>query len=153
MPDQPARPASKRAAAKPAAAKAASKSVASEPSAMSAVFQKAKPDPVLLERVEVILADLPVYRRPMFGVVAWFVEENAQMLGCVWGDALNLRVGAEDAAALIASGKAAPFDPMGRGGMREYVLVPASTLRPAQLRTWLHRALAFTSTVARKNGK
>jgi hypothetical protein len=89
----------------------------------------------------------------MFGVTAWFVERNAQMLGCVWGDGLNLRVGAPDAASLIASGKAQSFDPMGRGGMREYVLVPASTLRPAAMRSWVERALAFTSTVPAKKGK
>lgn len=156
MPDQPTRPAAKQPSRKPAApapkpaAKSASKPA---PTPGQAVFQKAKPDPALLERVEALMGEYPVYRRPMFGVVSWFVEANAAMLGCVWGDALNIRVGAEDARALIDAGKATPFDPMGGRPMREYVLVPASTLRPAQLRAWIERALAFTETVAGKKGR
>lgn len=137
MPDQPARPPAARAA---------------KPAGRPAVTMQ-KPDPALLARVEAIMPTLPVYRRPMFGVPTWFVEENAQMLACVWGESLNLRVGAEDAARLVASGKATPFDPMPGRPMREYVLVPASTLRPAQLRTWIERALAFTATLERKKGK
>lgn len=112
-----------------------------------------KPDPQVLASVEAVMAGLPVYRRPMFGTVSWFVEENAQMLGCVWGVDLNIRVGAEDARSLIASGKATPFDPMGGRPMREYVLVPASTLRPAALRKWIARAIEFTSALERKKGK
>ncbi|MGE3855443.1 MAG: TfoX/Sxy family protein [Dehalococcoidia bacterium] len=147
----PQRPAAKQPSKKPAAKQPTAKQPATSPG--SEVFAKAKPDPALLERVEALMGEYPVYRRPMFGVVAWFVEANAAMLGCVWRDALNLRVGAEDARALIESGKATPFDPMGRGGMREYVLVPASTLRPAQLRQWVERALAFTETVPAKKGR
>ena len=149
-------PANKAAASKPAAKKPAASKAAARPAATSpgsAAFQRGKPDPALIERVEVLMGEYPVTRRPMFRVVAWFVEANAAMLGCVWGDALNLRVGVEAARALIDAGKATPFDPMGRGAMREYVLVPASTLRPAQLRTWIERALAFTETVERKKGR
>ena len=145
----PERPAARKPPTKQPAAKRASRPA----TAGSAVFQRAKPDPALLGKVEALMAGYPVYRRPMFGVVAWFVEANAQMLGCVWSDSLNLRVGVEDARALIASGKAGPFDPMGRGGMREYVLVPASTLGSAQLRRWVERALAFTAGLERKKGK
>ena len=134
MPTQPSRP--------------AAKSVAKRPGP-----QMLKPDPEVLARVEAVMTDLPVYRRAMFGVVTWFVEENAQMLGCVWGDSLNIRVGAEEAQRLVASGKAVPFEPMAGRPMREYVLVPASTLRPAALKRWIARGLEFTSTLARKKGK
>ena len=149
MPDQPA--ARKTAARKPAA-KAAAKPAA-KPAAKKQSFHMEKADPALLARVEALMPEFPVYRRPMFGVVSWFVERNAQLLCCVWGESLNIRVGREDAAALVASGKATPFDPMGGRPMREYVLVPASTLRPAQLRKWVERALAFTETVPAKKGK
>ena len=130
----------------------------SQPSKQSAKPARVTPkmeraDPDLLTRVEALMATFPVYRRPMFGVVAWFVEENAQMLGCVWGDALNIRVGADEAQRLVASGKAVPFEPMAGRPMREYVLVPASTLRPAALKRWIARGVEFTSTVARKKGK
>ena len=37
--------------------------------------------------------------------------------------------------------------------MREYVLVPVSTLRTAALTRWIMRAVEFTSTVPRKKGK
>lgn len=143
------------------------KDPAAKPAAKPAVKPTAKPaakrtnPPVrmeranadLLARVEAIMPTLPVYRRPMFGVVTWFVEENAQMLACVWGDALNIRVGAEEAQRLIASGRATPFEPMEGRAMREYVLIPAATLRPAQLRQWIASALEFTSALPPKKGK
>lgn len=142
MPDQPARkPAAKR-AARPASKPAAKQS-----------FSMAKADPALLAKVEALMPEFPVVRRPMFGVATWFMEENAQMLGCVWGESLNLRVGAEDARALIDSGQATAFDPMGGRPMREYVLVPASTLGPAALRKWIARGVAFTAGLERKKGK
>lgn len=150
MPDQPVHPASKPAAK--ASAKPASKPAA-KPSTQKAAFAASKADPALLAKVEAVMSDFAVYPRKMFGVTAWFVEPNAQMLGCVWGDGLNLRVGAQDAAALIASGRATPFDPMGGRPMREYVLVPASTLGPAALRKWIARGVAFTSALPRKKGK
>ena len=34
--------------------------------------------------------------------------------------------------------------------MREYVLVEASTLRDADLRTWVQRAIAYAETLAAK---
>lgn len=138
-------------AAKPPAARSAAKPARSAASTPHAKMEKA--DPELLARVEALMPSYPVYRRPMFGVATWFVEANAQMLCCVWGDAINIRVGQEDARALVASGKARPFEPLEGRTMREYVLVPATTLRPADLRRWLDRALAFTSTLPPKQGK
>ena len=144
MPDQPGRkPAAKR------AARPASKSAAS---ARPPIHME-KPDPLVAERLAAAMEGLPVYRRSMFGGVAWFVESNAQMFAGVWGDALDLRVGVEDVAALVAAGKARPFEPMEGRPMREYVLVPAASMRPADYRRWVARALAFTSGLAAKKGK
>ncbi len=142
-------------AAKPTAARSASKPAAkaSRPAASTPHAKMEKADPELLARVEALMPSYPVYRRPMFGVATWFVEANAQMLCCVWGDAINIRVGQEDARALVASGRARPFEPLEGRTMREYVLVPAATLRPADLRRWFDRALAFTSTLPPKKGK
>ncbi|MSQ31110.1 MAG: hypothetical protein EXR64_03660 [Dehalococcoidia bacterium] len=112
-----------------------------------------RPDAEVLARVEAVMAVLPVYRRAMFGTVAWWLERNAQMLGCVWGVDLNVRVGEVEAQRLVASGKARPFEPMAGRPMREYVLVPASTLRPAALKRWIVRAIEFTETLAAKQGK
>ncbi len=153
MPSKPpARPAAKRAVSK--AAKPAAK--AGKPAAKAAkrpAPKMEKPDADVLARLDAAMADLPVYRRPMFGTVSWFVEENAQMFAGVWGDAINLRLGEESAEREVAAGRARPFEPMPGRAMREYVLVPASTLRPADYRRWLARALEFTSTLARKKGK
>ena len=112
-----------------------------------------KPDPVVAARLEAAMAGLPVYRRSMFGGVAWFVEESAQMFAGVWGAALDLRVGVEDVAALVSAGKAMPFAPMPERPMREYVLVAAASMKPAEYKRWVARALAFTSALPRKKGK
>ncbi len=112
-----------------------------------------KPDPVVAARLEAAMAGLPVYRRSMFGGVAWFVEENAQMFAGVWGAALDLRVGVEDVAALVSAGKTMLFAPMPERPMREYVLVAAASMKPAEYKRWVARALAFTSALPRKKGK
>lgn len=151
MPDQPARPASQPAARR--ALKPATKPAAKKPASTRPPIHMEKPDPLVAERLAAAMEGLPVYRRSMFGGVAWFVEENAQMFAGVWGDALDLRVGVEDVAALVAAGKARPFEPMEGRPMREYVLVPVASMRPSDYKRWVARALAFTSTLARKNGK
>ncbi len=140
-------PESSKSARKPAAKSAG------KPAAKRAAPHMEKPDAEVLARLDAAMAGLPVYRRPMFGTVSWFVEENAQMFAGVWGDAINLRLGEEAARREVASGSARPFEPMPGRAMREYVLVPASTLRPAEVTRWVARALEFTAQLARKKGK
>ena len=153
MPTQSSKPAAKRPAAKAVAATPSRTRSEPAPGASRSAPRMEKADPDLLARVEALMETFPVYRRPMFGVVTWFVEENAQMLGCVWGAELNIRVGAEEAQRLVASCKARPFEMMAGRPMREYVLLPASTLRPADLKRWIARGVEFTSALERKKGK
>lgn len=112
-----------------------------------------KPDPGLLARMDALLAAFPAYRRPMFGTVSWFLEGNEQMFAAVWGIDVSLRIGAAEVARTVAAGKARPFAPMAGRTMREYVLVPASTYRDADLRKWIARAADFTGKLERKKGK
>ena len=109
-----------------------------------------KGNPEVTARLEAAMKDVPAYKRPMFGTVAWFLDANAQMFAGVWGDEVNVRVGAEEAARLIASDAAREFAPMPGRPMREYVLVDASTMRPADLRKWVTRAAAFAGGLAAK---
>ena len=112
-----------------------------------------KGNPEVIARLDKIMTALPAYRRPMFGTVAWFLDTNAQMFAGVWGDEVNVRVGAEEAARLIASDAAREFAPMPGRPMREYVLVPASTMRDADLQKWVARAAEFANGLAAKKGK
>ena len=101
-------------------------------------------------RLEAAMDGQPAYKRPMFGTVAWFLDANAQMFAGVWGDEVNVRVGVEEAARLIASDAAREFAPMQGRPMREYVLIEASTMRPADLRKWVARAAEYASGLAAK---
>lgn len=107
----------------------------------------------VVTRLDAIAGALPAYRRSMFGTVAWFLDSNAQMFAGVWGDDVNVRVGEEEAARLISSGRASPFEPMQGRAMREYVLVPASTLGDAALKKWVQRGATFAATLPAKKGR
>lgn len=107
----------------------------------------------VVARLDAIAGLLRAYRRPMFGTVSWFLDSNAQMFAGVWGDDVNVRVGEEEAERLILSGAARPFAPMHGRAMREYVLVPASTLRDAALKKWVQRGAAFAEGLAAKRGR
>ena len=133
---------------KPAAKPAAKRATSKQPG-----HAMPKADAGMAARLEAAMDGLPVYRRSMFGTVAWFVEGNAQMFAGVWGADINVRIGEEAAQREIAAGRASPFAPMPTRPMREYVLVPAAALQPAQLKRWIARGLEFTSALAAKKGK
>ena len=106
----------------------------------------------MIARLDKIVGALPAYRRPMFGTTSWFLDANAQMFASVWGDNVTVRVGGEEAARLIASKAARPFEPMAGRPMSEYVAIDPSTLRDADLRKWVVRAAAFAEGLAAKKG-
>ena len=108
-------------------------------------------DKALEERIDGLLASMPVRRKKMFGTSAWFLESNDQMFAGVWADGVMVRLGQEEVASLIGSGEAEPFDPMGGRPMKEYVFVNGEkTAEDANLLEWLERAAAFTSGVPAK---
>ena len=111
-------------------------------------------DKDLEERIDQLSAALPVSRKKMFGTSSWFLDSNSQMMAGVWGDGVMVRVGQDDAGALIESGDAEPFDPMGGRPMREYVFLNADRIaEDADLIDWLERAAAFASSLAPKKKK
>lgn len=136
---------------KPTVNRAAQKSATLKKPSMKGMMPKANVE--VIARLDAIAAGLPAYRKPMFGTVAWFLEANAQMFMGAWGDDANVRVGADEAARLIASGDARSFEPMLGRPMREYVLVPASALADTDLRKWMQRAATFAGELAAKKGK
>ncbi len=107
-------------------------------------------DDALIARLDAIAAGLVAHRKAMFGTVAWFLDANDQMFAGAWGDEMNVRLGGDEAARLIASGAAGAFAPMAGRPMREYVLLPAAALPDDELAAWLDRAAAFAATLAPK---
>ena len=147
-----ARPAPARPAAKATlpAAKPISRAKPAKPAKKGAM---PKADAALITRMDGLMAAFPAYRRPMFGTVSWFLDANAQMFTGLWGDAVTARVGEAEAQRLVAAGRAQPFEPVPGRPMREYVLVPASTLRDGDLKKWIARAADFTSGLGVKTGR
>ncbi|MFN8108373.1 MAG: TfoX/Sxy family protein [Thermoleophilia bacterium] len=95
-----------------------------------------------------LLPDEPgVDRRPMFGQRGGFVNRNLFL--CTFGDALVLRLGPDDRAALLEVG-GEPFAPGGRV-MREYIALPGVVHRDeGEVRGWVDRAHAFAAAMPPK---
>lgn len=108
-------------------------------------------DKVLEERIDGLMASMPVRRKKMFGTSSWFMEANEQMFAGVWADGVMVRVGQEEATGLIESGGADNFDPMGGRPMKEYVFVDGEKIaEDGELLDWLERGAGFASTLAAK---
>ncbi len=111
-------------------------------------------DKELEERIDGLVAALPLHRKKMFGTSSWFLDSNEQMVAGVWGDGIMVRTGQEEAGSLIESGEAESFDPMGGRPMREYVFLNADKIaEDGELVEWVERATGFTSTLPAKKKK
>ena len=74
--------------------------------------------------VEALLADPRVSETQMMGMAA--LKLGGTLFGGRSGADLVLKIGRERAAALIAEGRGAPFDPSGRDRpMKDWVVLPA----------------------------
>ena len=108
-------------------------------------------DKGLEERIDGLMASMPVRRKKMFGTSAWFMESNDQMFAGVWADGVMVRIGQEESLSLIQSGSAESFDPMGGRPMKEYVYVNGEKIaEDSELVDWLERAAGFASTLTAK---
>jgi hypothetical protein len=90
---------------------------------------------------------------PMFGGLAAMVNGN---IGCaLFGRSVMVRLGDKDLEEALALDGASVFDPMGRGAPREdKAMLPEDVLGdPAELRSWLQRALDHTATLPKKAPK
>jgi TfoX/Sxy family transcriptional regulator of competence genes len=103
-----------------------------------------KPDEALTARVRKIVAGHDGAEKKMFGSVSWFTPVTAQMFVCMWGADVAVRVGEKEAQALVASGRAAQFEPMEGHAMREYVFVPAADAADdRKLAAWVSKSASF----------
>ena len=90
--------------------------------------------------------------RLMFGYPCAF--ENGQMFAGLFGDALFVRLGEADRAALLALKGAAPFAPMPGRPFTNYLVLPPSMLEDEEaVRGWMSRARAFAKTLPAKAPK
>ncbi|HET8567575.1 MAG TPA: hypothetical protein VFM93_01150 [Candidatus Limnocylindria bacterium] len=104
------------------------------PPALLAAFDKAAP------------TDPRVGRRPVFGYPALLV--NGNMFAGTFHDKVIARLAHDPPRGATA------FEPMPGRRMKEYVVIPAATVRrPADLRRVLERALAHASALPPKPGR
>ncbi len=109
---------------------------------MKGKFQK--PDAALTRRVATIVAEHDAVEKKMFGSVSWFTPVTANMFVCMWGADVAVRVGEKEAKALVASGKAAQFEPMEGHTMKEYIFVPsADAADDTKLSKWIGRSADY----------
>ena len=107
------------------------------PPELIAAFEKAAPK------------DPRAAKRPMFGYPALFV--NGNMFAGTYQDKIVVRLGEDDRARLLKEKGATPFEPMPGRPMKEYVVIPGGILaKPASLRAWLERGLAYALTLPPK---
>ncbi len=113
---------------------------------------KAAP-PELIRLFEDAMRGFPeAQARKMFGYPAAFV--NGNMLGGLFQDSMMLRLSADDRATFQDQAGAKPFEPMPGRVMREYVVVPEAIVKSkAQLKTWVGRAIAYSSSLPAKASK
>lgn len=109
--------------------------------------------PASQEWIDAFDAALPgnVERRKMFGYPAAFV--NGNMAAGLHRDDLVMKLDEKDRDALMKAG-GKPFVVMGRT-MKEFVVAPRDfQSKPAELRKWISRSIAFASTrPPKKKGK
>ncbi len=102
--------------------------------------------------VDAFDAALPrdVERRKMFGYPAAFV--NGNMAAGLFQDSVVFKLDAKDRDALMKAG-GKPFVVMGRT-MKEFVVGPPDfKSKPAEMKKWIKRSIAFASTLPAKKKK
>jgi hypothetical protein len=88
-----------------------------------ATGKSAEQPPVYRDVVDALCADPEVTEGQMMGMPS--LKAGRSMFGGTFDGCLVVKLGRERAAALIASGRAEPFDPSGRGrAMKDWAQVP-----------------------------
>ncbi|MDP9265815.1 MAG: TfoX/Sxy family protein [Chloroflexota bacterium] len=114
-------------------------------------MQWKKSPPELIANFDRAAPDDPrVTRKPMFGYPALFV--NGNMFAGTFQDKVVVRLAEPDRAELLRRKGAEQFEPMAGRPMKEYVIVPPPVVaKPADLRTWIERALTHTAALPAKS--
>ncbi len=106
---------------------------------------------ILADRVRRLLADRPITAKRMFGGLTFLLSGN--MLCCVSGKGLMVRVGAAAEPAALAKPHAAPCLGAGRR-MAGFILVePPGVASGADLEGWLGLALGYVEQLPPKKAK
>lgn len=101
-------------------------------------------DEKLADRVRELVADRPMTEKQMFGGLSFLLAGN--MAVGIHKDSLMVRVGSDEADAVLAEPDARIFD-MGGRPMKNWVLVDQQVLADeADLRRWVDRGLAYAAT-------
>jgi hypothetical protein len=89
----------------------------------------------------------------MFGGIA--AKVNGNIFAGLFGRSAMVFLSDADRAEAFALDGAAPFDPMGDGRARsDKIMLPEDVMGdPAELRSWIGRAFAFTATLPKKAAK
>ena len=90
-------------------------------------------------------------RRLLFGAPSWFVGGN--MFAGVFADDVFLRLTASDLAEIKRLG-GKPFEPMKGGVMKEYAVLPSTTLKDETLlEKWIGKSYSYASSLPPKAKK
>ena len=104
-------------------------------------------DEHLADRIRAVLGDrADVSERKMFGGLAFLI--SGHMCVGIVGNDLMVRVGKEAFGKAVSAPHARPMDFTGRPSMGMVYVAPAGVKTVANLRKWIDKGLAFTSTLA-----
>ena len=112
-----------------------------------------KPSPELIEFLDKTMLPFACSRRPMFGSVAYFVNNN--MFICVFEDNIILRLSEKDRKEILSiNDEVSPFEPMPGRIMKEYVTLPESVYGNIEdFRKWLNRSYRYAASLKPKEPK
>jgi TfoX/Sxy family transcriptional regulator of competence genes len=105
----------------------------------------------LIDAFEAAMPGAPAVKRQMFGYPCGFV--NGNMFMGLFADSMFVRLPEDSRAELMSIG-GAPFEPMPGRPMRDYVVIPeAIVTKPAELKSWVGKALRYGSSLPAKKKK
>jgi TfoX/Sxy family transcriptional regulator of competence genes len=105
----------------------------------------------LIDAFEAAMPGAPAVKRPMFGYPAGFV--NGNMFMGVFADKMFVRLPEDSRAELMGIG-GTTFEPMPGRPMRDYVVFPETIIaKPAELKSWVGKALRYGSSLPAKKKK
>ena len=112
-----------------------------------------KPSPELIEFLDKTMLPFACSRRPMFGSIAYFVNNN--MFICVFENNIILRLSERDRKEILTThDEVAPFEPMPGRVMKEYVTLPESIFGNIEhFRKWLNQSYRYASSLKPKEPK
>jgi hypothetical protein len=111
-----------------------------------------KSPPELVTLFDEVTAHTGAERRQMFGYPCAFV--NGNLCTGLFADAVFVRLGDEERAALLRDPGARSFEPMPGRPMKEYAVLPPALLSDhAAVVGWIDRAVAYAGTLTAKRPK